>query len=223
MKDFMCSTVGKKYIMGVTGLVWLGFVFAHMAGNLLMFVSPDVYNAYGHAITSGNIVYVAETVLVLALLVHIGTALSLVRTNMIARPQRYAMPTNGDKHTSIASRTMAVTGSMILIFVILHLASFKFGPHYETEVGGVKMRDLHRLLVEVFADPRYLAWYLLCMFLLAFHLRHGFQSIFQSLGILNRANETKIKCVSALYALVVAGGFFAQPVYIFLHAIMNSK
>jgi succinate dehydrogenase / fumarate reductase cytochrome b subunit len=153
MKDFLCSTVGKKYIMGVTGLVWLGFVFAHMSGNLLMFVSPDAYNAYGHAITSGKIVYVAEVVLILALLAHIKTAISLTHQNFKARPQRYAMPTNGTKHTALASRTMAATGALVLAFVILHLASFKFGPHYETEVDGVKMRDLHRLLVEVFTQP----------------------------------------------------------------------
>jgi succinate dehydrogenase / fumarate reductase cytochrome b subunit len=223
MKDFLCSTVGKKYIMGVTGLVWLGFVFAHMSGNLLMFVSPDAYNAYGHAITSGKIVYVAEVVLILALLAHIKTAISLTHQNFKARPQRYAMPTNGTKHTALASRTMAATGALVLAFVILHLASFKFGPHYETEVDGVKMRDLHRLLVEVFTQPGYVVWYVVSMFLLGFHLKHGFNSIFQSLGLLNRANEARIKTLAMVYSVVVAGGFLAQPIYVCVHALLNAK
>ena len=109
MSGFLGSTVGKKYLMGISGLVWAGFVMAHMAGNLLMFVSADAYNAYGHALVSGNIIYVAEAVLILALITHVFCAVSLTLHNRSARPNRYAVAASGEKKVSGASRTMAVS------------------------------------------------------------------------------------------------------------------
>jgi succinate dehydrogenase / fumarate reductase cytochrome b subunit len=91
MSGFFGSSVGKKYLMGLTGLVWAGFVLAHMAGNLLIFISADAYNKYGHFLTSGYIIYVAEAVLVAALLTHIFCAISLTRQNRAARPDKYAV------------------------------------------------------------------------------------------------------------------------------------
>lgn len=216
MSGFLGSTVGKKYLMGITGLIWAGFVLAHMAGNLLIFVSHDAYNAYGHALTSGNIIYVAEAILVSALLVHVLCALSLTKDNRVAKGQRYAVTASGKKKVSLASRTMAVQGSLILVFVIWHLITFKFGTHYETTVNGVVMRDLARLMVEVFQSPGYVGWYLVCLILLGFHLSHGVGSTFQSLGLMEGTYRNLWKKLSYGYAVIVALGFIAQPVYIFL-------
>jgi len=216
MSGFLGSTVGKKYLMGITGLIWAGFVLAHMAGNLLIFVSADAYNSYGHALTSGNIIYVAETVLVLALLVHIYTAVSLTISNRAAKNQRYAVTASGKKKTTLASRTMAVQGSIILVFIILHLITFKYGVHYETTVNGTPMRDLARLMFEVFQQPGYVIWYLVALILLGFHLSHGVGSTFQSLGLMEGTYRNMWKKLSYAYATVVALGFIAQPVYIFL-------
>lgn len=216
MSGFLGSTVGKKYLMGITGLIWAGFVLAHMAGNLLIFVSADAYNSYGHALTSGNIIYVAETVLVLALLVHIYTAVSLTISNRAAKNQRYAVTASGKKKTTLASRTMAVQGSIILVFIILHLITFKYGVHYETTVHGTPMRDLARLMFEVFQQPGYVIWYLVALILLGFHLSHGVGSTFQSLGLMEGTYRNMWKKLSYAYATFVALGFIAQPVYIFL-------
>lgn len=218
MSGFLGSTVGKKYIMGITGLIWAGFVLAHMAGNLLIFVSHDAYNAYGHAITSGNIVYIAETVLILALISHVSMAVSLTLMNKAAKETKYAVAASGQKKVSLASRTMAVQGSLILVFVILHLITFKFGTHYETTVNGVAMRDLAKLMVEVFQSPSYVAWYIVCLFLLGFHLKHGVGSSFQSLGLMEGTYRNLWKNLSCIYGFVVALGFIAQPLYIFLFA-----
>ena len=216
MTGFLGSTVGKKYLMGITGLIWAGFVLTHMAGNLLIFVSADAYNAYGHAITSGKLIYIAEAVLLLALITHVYLAISLTIANRAAKETRYAVAAKGAKRVSLASRTMAIQGSLILAFVIYHLITFKYGTHYETTVDGVVMRDLARLMYEVFQSPAYVVWYLVCLVLLGFHLKHGFNSSLQSLGVMEGTYRNMWKKVSIGYAVVVALGFIAQPLYIFL-------
>ena len=216
MMSFFKSTIGRKYLMGFTGLIWAGFVFGHMAGNLLMFVSPEAYNSYGHALTSGNVIYVIEAVLLSALVVHVICAVTLILDNKKARPQGYAVSARGEKSVDLASRTMAVTGSLILVFVLSHLWTFKFGAHYSTVVQGVEMRDLYRLLIEVFSDPLYVTWYVVSLILLGFHLRHGVKSIFQSFGLLNEKSQNWIRALGLLYGGVVSLGFLAQPLMIFL-------
>ena len=217
MLDFLKSTVGRKYIMGLTGLIWMGFVLTHMAGNMLILVSADLYNAYGHAIVSNKILlYTAESVLILALITHVTTAILLTISNRAARDTRYAMQASGPKAARLASRTMAIQGSLILAFIILHLITFKYGNYYETKVDGVVMRDLNKLVLEVFQQPGYVAWYVVCLILLLFHLSHGATSVFQSFGILERKMQAGIKKFAWAYAVVVVAGFLSQPIYVFL-------
>lgn len=213
---FLTSSVGKKYVMGLCGLVWLGFVLSHMAGNLLLFVGADAYNQYSHALTSNKLIYVAEGGLVVALLVHVILAINLTLENRAARGTRYAVaPGRGPKGSTLASRTMAIQGSLILAFVILHLATFKFGTYYTTTVNGVEMRDIHRLVVEVFASPGYVIWYVIALGFLALHLSHGTRSVFQSFGLLHPSYQGPIKKLGVIYATLVVAGFLAQPIYIY--------
>ncbi len=217
MLDFLKSTVGRKYIMGLTGLVWMGFVLVHMAGNMLIFVSSDLYNSYGHALVSNKIIlYGAEAVLILSLIVHVTMAILLTRQNRAARGIRYAVDTRGPKSSTWASRYMAVQGSALLAFIILHLITFKYGSHYEATVNGVVMRDLHKLIIEVFNKPEYVTGYMVALVLMMFHLSHGASSVFQSFGILERKMQAGIKKAAWVYAAVVAGGFLSQPIYVFL-------
>ncbi len=218
MLDFLKSTVGKKYIMGLTGLIWMGFVLTHMAGNMLIFVDGDTYNSYGHAIVSNKILlYSAESVLLLALITHVTTAILLTLKNRSARDSRYAMKASGEKSARFASRTMAVQGSAVLAFIILHLITFKYGTYYETTVHGVVMRDLNKLVFEVFRQPGYVAWYIVSLVLLLFHLSHGAASVFQSFGILERKMQSGIKKLAWGYAIVVVSGFLSQPIYAYLY------
>jgi succinate dehydrogenase / fumarate reductase, cytochrome b subunit len=216
MLQFFKSTVGRKYLMGITGLVWMGFIFGHMAGNMLIFVGADAFNAYGHAIVSNKILlYGAESIILAALVVHVFCAISLTIQNRASRNSRYAMTPNAEKGASWASKNMGIQGSAILAFIILHLITFKYGTYYETSVNGVVMRDLHRLMIETFAQPGYVAWYVVCLVLLLFHLSHGAASIFQSFGILERKMQAHIKKGAWVYALVVVGGFLSQPIYVY--------
>lgn len=217
MLQFFKSTIGRKYLMGMTGLVWMGFIFGHMAGNMLIFVGADAFNAYGHAIVSNKILlYGTESIILVALIVHVACAISLTIQNRSSRNSRYALTPNAEKGASFASKTMAVQGSAILAFIILHLITFKYGTIYETTVDGVPMRDLHKLVVETFAQPGYVAWYVVSLILLLFHLSHGAHSIFQSFGVLERKMQANLKTGAWVYALVVAGGFLSQPIYVFL-------
>ncbi len=213
---FLCSTIGKKYLMGLTGLVWMGFVAAHMAGNLLIFVSADAYNSYGHALTSGNIIYIAETVLILALLSHIYLAIRLTMENRRARPIAYKVkPSGGEKDTNWYAKTMAIHGTLILFFIVSHLITFKYGANYRTTIDGVEMRDLFRLIVEEFHEPGLLAWYFVALIFLLFHLRHGASSVFQSFGLLHPAYQPLIKKFALAYAVIVVGGFMSQPIFVY--------
>ena len=217
MLDFLKSTVGRKYIMGLTGLVWMGFVIVHMAGNMLIFGGPDLYNAYGHALVSNKLIlYGAESVLVLALIVHVTMAILLTRQNRSARGTQYAVLPKGSKSGAWASRWMGIQGSALLAFIILHLITFKYGTHYEANVNGVVMRDLHRLIIEVFHKPEYVAGYIVALILTMFHLSHGAGSVFQSFGILERKMQNGIKKGAWVYAVIVAFGFLSQPLYVFL-------
>lgn len=215
-RPFLLSSIGKKYLMGISGLVWAGFVFTHMAGNLLIFVSPDAYNIYGHKIVTGGLLIPIEILLIVALVVHVTMAVLLTIENKKARgSQGYAVTPKGKKGGNLASRTMAIQGSLILAFIILHIATFKLGDYYETTVDGVAMRDLHRLIVEVFQNPAYVAWYVVSLILLGFHLRHGVGSIFQSFGFKNDHYAPVISKISIAYGIVVALGFIAQPLYVY--------
>lgn len=210
------SSITKKYVMGLTGIAWALFVMAHMLGNLLIFVGPDAYNWYGHVLVSNPFIYVAEAGLVLTLVLHATTGMALTVRNKNARPEGYLVTQpSAAKASTWSSRTMIYTGSLLLAFIIYHLITFKFGPYYETIVKGETIRDLHRLMVEVFQNPLYVVGYIVCLVLVGFHLSHGFQASLQSLGFRHPRYTPALKVFSSIYGWVVAVGFISQPIYVF--------
>lgn len=215
MQKSCFSLIGKKAILALTGLVWAGFVFTHMLGNLLIFMGPEAYNTYGHKIVTNPALYFAEAVLVISLIIHVVLAVHLTRISRRARPERYAMTSNGEKGVSLASRTMIYHGIVLLVFIVLHLQTFKYGPHYSVNYNGVEMRDLHRLILEVFASPVYAIGYTAVMLILCLHLSHGVSSLFQSWGFNHPVYSPILKKVGVVYALGVGFGFLSNPVFIF--------
>jgi succinate dehydrogenase / fumarate reductase cytochrome b subunit len=211
------STIGLKFVMGITGLGLSGFVLIHMLGNLALFISAEAYNKYSHALIKNPLLPVAEMGLITFFLIHFYCAISLTLRNRAARPQRYAMATNGAKAVTNASKTMAATGTVLLTFIIYHIVTFKFGPHYDTVYNGVVMRDLQRLIVEVFQSPIYVGFYVVSLLVLGHHLSHGVQSSLQSLGLNHPQYTPAIKKIGFGFALLVAIGFISQPLYVFLY------
>ncbi len=214
--SFLTSTVGKKYLVAITAIFWSLFVMVHMLGNMLIFVGAEAYNKYSHALTSNPFIYVAESALLVFILIHSFVALSLKARNFRTKPSLYAVQPIREKSSAVSSRTMAYTGTAILAFIIWHLITFKFGPEYTVQYQDVQMRDIYRLTIEKFHDPIYVGLYSLVMVLIGMHLFHGVKSIFQSLGVNHPRYNQFIRCFGYTYAIVVALGFISQPLYIYL-------
>lgn len=212
---WLCSSIGRKQLVGLTGLGLSFFVLTHMLGNMLILVGPQAYNEYSHKLVSNPLIYVAEAGLLAIFVIHILIALRLSWSNWRARDFRYAMRPNGAKGTSPIQRSLWAQGLLILVFTILHLITFKFGPHYEVNYGQGPIRDLHKLVIEVFNEPLYVGWYFVALVVLFFHLSHGVGSSFQTLGIHHPRYQKCIRGFSWAYATIVTLGFISQPVYVF--------
>ncbi|MCB9092063.1 MAG: succinate dehydrogenase cytochrome b subunit [Halobacteriovoraceae bacterium] len=204
---FFSSSIGKKQVMALTGLALCGFLVSHLLGNCLLLLGPDTFNLYAHKLTSNNLIYVAEGALVLIFLSHVFMAIRLTIENKKARPERYHAKKKTGRGATFASSTMPFSGLILLAFIILHLMNFKYGTHYETFVDGAQIRDLYKTVIEYFSNPLYVAWYVFAMIVMGFHVSHGFQSSFQSLGLNHPKYTPKIKLLSLVFAVVVSGGF----------------
>jgi succinate dehydrogenase / fumarate reductase cytochrome b subunit len=208
------SSIGRKILMAITGLAMIGFLVMHLAGNLLIFVGAESFNDYSHALVSNPLVYVAEAGLLALFVSHFLAGFSVTRQSRAARPVGYVMK-RGAGHTSnksLASTTMIVSGLVLLAFVPFHLWTFKFGAWYET-ASVPPQRDLYRLVLEVFSDPLHVAWYVVAMLVIAFHLWHGFGSALETVGI---GYRPAIRWTGRVLAVVVMGGFAAIPLAILL-------
>lgn len=213
----LSTTVGSKFLVALTGLLLVGFLIGHLAGNLLILLGGDKFNAYGHALITNPLVVPAELGLIALLLVHMGKALAHVLRGRSARPEPYAKKVwaGGASRKTWASTTMAVSGIVLLTFLIVHIATFKFGPYYESAEAGV--RDLQRLVVEIFKNPAYAAFYVIAMGVVGLHLRHGISSAFQSLGWMTTGRwATRLLGLGLALTIIIAGGFALIPVWVYL-------
>lgn len=205
---FLTSSIGRKQLIATSGLLLCGFLVGHLLGNVLILVSADAFNLYAHKLVSmGPLLWAVEAGLAGIFLLHFGLAMRLVYENKVARGQKYYVKNRTGRGETIMSATMPYTGLILLVFVVLHIIQFKFGPYYSTEVDGVVMRDLHRVVVEYFRSPLNVAWYVFAMTAAALHTAHGFQSAFQTFGWVHGKWTPKVKSVGVVYAIVVAGGF----------------
>jgi succinate dehydrogenase / fumarate reductase cytochrome b subunit len=212
------SSIGSKFLIALTGLFLLIFLVAHLAGNLLFIAGPDAFNEYSHSLVSNPLVYVAELGLLAIFGLHIIKAIGLVAGSYAARPQRYAKRTwaktkNDRSRKSVSSSTMILTGTVMLLFVVTHLATFKFGPYYESP-GGI--RDIYRLQLAVFSNPGYVAFYIVAMGVIVFHLWHGVSSALQSFGVNSPTWSPRLQLIGRAVAVLLGLGFAALPIYTFI-------
>jgi succinate dehydrogenase / fumarate reductase cytochrome b subunit len=215
---FFSSSVGTKILIALTGLALFGFLVIHLAGNLLLLVGPEAFNEYSHKLISNPLVYVAEAGLAAVFALHVFKAVANWASNRNARPVKYVKKARAG-HTSrasLASTAMIVTGAVTFVFVILHLKTFKFGPWYEVSSTDGPVRDLYRLTFEVFANPYYVVFYVICMALVLLHLRHGLSSAMQSLGASHPRFNRLILTAGTVLAIAVGAGFAIIPIYVFL-------
>jgi succinate dehydrogenase / fumarate reductase cytochrome b subunit len=209
----LSSSVGKKFVMGFTGLLLCGFLVAHLAGNLLLYVGPDAYNKYAHALHSEPaLLLVAEVVLYALFLIHILLAFIVTRENQSARGQRYAIKRSkldaAPQTTSSPVHPeawMFTSGAIVLFFLIVHLLQFTFHkwPWFTTPSGEEPFTKAIRILSDNFTA----GVYLIGVIILGIHLWHGFASAFQSLGITHPKYSGFIKWAGVIFACVIAIGF----------------
>ena len=212
------SPVGKKLLTGITGLALVVFVSEHMVGNLQFLAGDDAYNAYAHFLISlGPALWVVEVILLVFLLMHIGLGINIWIGSRKARSSRYQKRQSAGEPSrqTMSSRSMLVTGIIIGIFLIIHLASFKYGTYYETTDDGEVMRDIARLMRLKFHDPAYAFGYPAVVLLLVVHLRHGIWSAFQSLGAMRPSISGPAYALGGLFALGIGIGFLIVPIAIY--------
>lgn len=221
VNHYFCSSIGRKQLVALTGLALCGFLVGHLSGNFLLLVSSDAFNIYAHKLASLGVgLYVIEAGLTLVFLIHLGLAVKLTLENKAARgKQKYAVKKNTGRGTTFMSATMPYTGLVLLVFVVLHLMSLKYGSYYSTTVDGVEMRDIYRTTMEFFANPVNVGWYSFAMICAALHTAHGFSSAFQSLGLNHPKYYSKIKVLGYLYAVLVGGGFAFLSVWSYMKGV----
>jgi succinate dehydrogenase / fumarate reductase cytochrome b subunit len=174
------SSLGKKFIMGLSGLALVGFVVGHMVGNLQIFLGQEKINAYGAFLKSmPKLLWAARIGLLACVGLHIWSAIALVRENRRARPVAYQVTRST---ASFASRTMIWSGLIVLSFIVYHLFDFTITPEFKG-VDESGRHDIYKMVILSFSHPLSAGFYILANTLLAIHLSHGFQSLFQSLGL----------------------------------------
>lgn len=212
------SPIGKKIITGVTGLGLSLFVLVHTIGNLTLLVSSKAYNQLAHLINSwGILFYIIELSLLGLAIFHVVVGISIKLNSLQARPINYSQINSVGEPSkqSLSSRTMMLTGAILLVFLVGHLATFKFGTYYTTVIDGVEMRNLSRLVKEKFHSPLYAFGYGGVMILLGLHLRHGLWSAWQSLGMLNSKISPLVYAIALVLAIAIAIGFMVLPLAIY--------
>ncbi len=207
--QFYRTAIGKKFVMGVTGLIGVGYVVAHMSGNLLVFSGPDAINAYAHFLKStGKLLWIARIILLAAVILHVLAAVQLTRQNRAARPDGYA---NREPQVSTwASRTMGWGGLLLLVFIVLHVLHFTTG---NWQPGGSFSRtDVFSNIVVSFRIWWVALFYVVAMIALGLHLYHGTWSSIRSLGLSQPSRNPLNRTIALGLAVILWLGFTLVPV-----------
>lgn len=207
----LSTSIGKKQLMAVTGILFLLFLAAHLVGNLTIYSGAQSFNAYSERLhTLGGLLVLTEVGLVLCAVIHIITALILFLENRKARPVKYAVDKSGGGGRTISSRTMPYTGLLILVFVIVHLSTVSRFFVDRTN------RTVFEVVTKVFSNPGYIIFYTVAVVIVAFHVRHGLWSAFQTVGASHPKYMPFIEKLSIVFAIIVGVGFGTLPIAISL-------
>jgi succinate dehydrogenase / fumarate reductase cytochrome b subunit len=199
------TSVGKKYLMAASGLLFLMFLATHLLGNLSIYGGPTSFVSYAeHLHALGKLLVVAEVGLIVALIIHVSTAVLLFFENRRARPVKYAVDKGGGGRT-FSSQTMPYTGLLILTFIGVHLATFS---HH---IVDQSTRNIFQIARTVFSHDIYLIIYIVGVLVVAFHVQHGLWSAFQTLGANHPKYMPFIEKASTVFAIIVAIGFGSLP------------
>jgi len=209
---FLGSTIGKKVVMALTGIVLVGFVFAHMTGNLQLYLGPETMNAYGrllHELGHGAALWIFRSVLLVCVGLHVWAATSLTLQSRAARPVGYRKESWTE--STYASRTMRWSGPNLLVFIVYHLAHFTTGHAHPQFVAG----DVYGNMVVGFQSPPVVLFYVTAMLALGLHLYHGIWSMLQTLGLSHPRYNPWRHGLATLIAAAVVGANITFPLAVF--------
>lgn len=224
MSKFLTASIGRKFVMSISGIFLMAFIAVHLGLNILLIFddSGALFNEGAHFMATNPLIKIMEPVLGLGFIIHIIWAFFLEFQNWKARPVKYAKK-NMSGASSWASRNMLVLGALVLVFLVIHIINFfwviKFNPHEMSvvTVGGQEMEDTYSLVANLFkGSVAYCIFYILGGILLGLHLSHGFWSSFQTVGLNNKFWLKRWHVIGQIYAFIVAVGFAAIPLYFML-------
>ncbi|TAF32908.1 MAG: succinate dehydrogenase [Cytophagales bacterium] len=217
----LSSTIGRKVLMALTGLFLCSFLVVHLSGNFQMLMSDGglQFNAYAKFMTSFPLVKFISYGLYACILLHAIDGFMLMAANRKARPVGYKM-VDGAANSSWASRNMGLLGSLILIFIVVHMKNFWYEMHWgDIGIDAQGNRDLYTVTKVAFEKWWYVVFYVFSMVVLAFHLMHGFQSAFQTMGINHKKYTPFIKVIGNLFSIVICIAYAAIPLIMFFNSL----
>jgi succinate dehydrogenase / fumarate reductase, cytochrome b subunit len=214
------SSVGKKFVVGLTGLFLCTFLVVHLSINLFLFCNDggETFNKYAEFMATNPIIRMMEIVLILGFVLHIFTSTILWYRNRRARPQKYYMYNKADIST-LSSRITFITGSIIFIFLVIHMRTFWVPSRFFPAANP----SMYTLVVTAFSNPTYDLLYLIALFLLGYHLRHGFESAFQTFGIKHTKYLTYIEWIGGIFWLLIPLAFASIPLYFLWRSLMGGN
>ena len=226
LTNYLTSSIGRKLTMSLTGLFLILFLVVHLLGNfqLLSDDEGEAFNKYTYFMTHFPLIKMISYGLYFFIIVHTVQGLMLAYANRKAKGQSYAVSTRAPGVTW-ASSNMALLGTLILAFLIIHMAQFWGQMHfgniatkaYSDFQNGEPIKDLYTLVADAFKNPLIIVVYVIGQIVLAFHLWHGFQSAFQTLGVNHPKYSPFIKAVGKAYAILVPFGFAIIPIIFYLN------
>lgn len=219
--EALTSSVGRKLIMALTGFFLILFLVVHLSGNfqLLLNDGGEQFNKYAHFMGHNPLIQTVSVLNFAFILLHTITSLLLTKRNQEARPVRY-YAVRMQRSSSWASRNMGVLGTIIFVFLAVHLSNFwfkmKFGAVPYVEYDGAQYKDLYTVVKTAFQVEWIVAIYVLSMVALGYHLSHGFMSAFRTLGFYNRKYNGFIKAFGLLFSVAIALGYAVIPMIMYL-------
>lgn len=226
-RQFVQASIGQKVLMSLTGLFLCVFLVVHVVGNLQLFRNDGgaAFNEYSYFMTTFTPIKIVSYLLYLTIILHAVQALILTTKNNKARKVKYAM-NKAEKNSVWASRNMGILGTILLIFIVIHMKTFwfeyKFGSIPTRNLGNGDFKDLYTVVVAAFSELWYVALYVVCMIALGFHMQHGFQSAFQSLGLNHSRVNLVVKHVGIwIFAILIPALFAAMPIFFYYHSIKH--
>lgn len=215
--DFYTSSVGKKLLVGLTGFFLMSFLVVHLYLNLFLFASDSgrTYDAYSEFMATYPLVRPLEIILFAGFVLHAILGVYLWYVNRKVRPQKYAVNRAGES-SALSSRIMFWTGAFVLLFLVIHINTFFVRSRFQ-DMTGTTMFELIR---GAFGNVWYVSFYTVALVFLAYHLKHGFQSAFQTYGIRVPRYQKLIDVIAAIFWLLIPAAFASMPLY-FLWAHLN--